>query len=432
LTQVPGLRVMARTSSFAFRGKEADVREIGARLNVEHILEGSVRRAGGRVRVTAQLFKTSDGYHLWSQRFDREMTDVFSIQDEISQAIVDSLRVQLVGDRPLVRRHLETVEAYQLYLRGRHQWNKWTREASQKAIQLFEEALRADPGYALAYAGLADAHAVLMSSESYGLMPREAAAKARLAALKALELDDGLAEAHSALGLVRLSYDWDWDAAEHEFRRALELNPNASNTYHWYSHLLISLWRLDESLDASRRALELNPVDPEMEAHMAFHYLCAGQYDDALDHCRRGLEIDEGFHELHWFIGETLNSMERYGDALEPLKKSIHLGGGTAAEWAALARAQAGIGRREEAQEILNRLEVPSEGRPPASFSVAVVHAGLGNLDSAVRWVEKAVDERSSWVPYLGVWPGLKNLRRIPLCRDLLRRLGLHSPRAAD
>ena len=232
LTQVPGLRVMARTSAFAFRGKEADVREIGARLNVEHILEGSVRRAGNRIRVTAQLVKASDGYHLWSQRFDREMTDVFAIQDEISQAIVEKLRVRLAGDRPLVKPHTDNVDAYHLFLRGRHCVLRMTPESLAKGKEYLEQAIALDPDYALAYAGMAEYYFV---SAFWGFMdPKEALPRIKSAAMEALSRDDTLAEAHAVLGVAKGIGDFDWVGAEQEFRRALELNPASPIVRYYY------------------------------------------------------------------------------------------------------------------------------------------------------------------------------------------------------
>ena len=265
LTQVPGLRVMARTSAFSFRGKEADVREIGARLNVEHILEGSVRRAGNRLRVTAQLVKASDGYHLWSQRFDREMTDVFAIQDEISQAIVEKLRVRLAGDRPLVKRYTENLAAYDLCLKARYHLLKMTQEGREAGRRYCEQAIALDPNYALAYVVLAESY--LWSAFWGSTDPREAFARAKSAALEALRLDDTIADAHSALGTVLGSGEFDWHGAEREFSRALELSPSSAAVRYDYAWcyamwFLYPLGRVEQALTEMRRALELDPLDP--------------------------------------------------------------------------------------------------------------------------------------------------------------------------
>jgi len=430
LSTLRSLKVISRTSIMRYKRTRKPLRDIASELQAQFILEGSVRRHGNDLRITAQLVDAVQDLHVWGERYSGRFDEVFQIQEAVATAIARALDLAVATDTRGHRRHAESVEAYQLYLKGRHQLNKWTRESQNKAIQLFEAALRLDPGYALAYAAIADAHATEISSESFGLTPREAGAKARDAALRALDLDDGLAEAHSALGHVRSSYDWEWDAAEREFIRALELNPSASSTYHWYSHLLISRRRFPESLAASQRALELNPLDAEMEAHLAFHHLCSGEYDHAIEHCRRGLEIDEGFHELHWFFAEALSSMGRYGEAIEPMERAIRLGGGTQAEWAGLARVFAGSGRRDKAEEILERLVAPSEERIPPSAWVAATYAALGDSDRALEWIEKAVEQRSLQVPYLGVWPAFRNLRDMPRYRDVLDRLGLGPPGA--
>ncbi|MBE3133066.1 MAG: protein kinase, partial [Acidobacteria bacterium] len=265
LTQVPGLRVMARTSAFAFRGKEADVREIGARLNVETILEGSVRRAGNRIRVTAQLVNASDGYHLWSQRFDREMTDVFAIQDEISQAIVEKLRVRLSANRPLVKRYTENLAAYDLCLKARYHLLKLTQEGREAGRQYCEQAIALDPDYALAYVVLAESY--FWSAYWGSTNPREAFARAKSAALEALRIDDTIADAHSALGTVLGTGEFDWHGAEREFRRALELNPFSAVVRYDYAWcyamwFLLPLGRVEQALTEMRRALELDPLDP--------------------------------------------------------------------------------------------------------------------------------------------------------------------------
>src|SRR5215470_12047163 len=243
LAKIDGLKVAARTSAFSFKGKDVDLRDIGRRLGVETVLEGSVRKAGNRLRVNAQLVNVADGYSLWSERYDRELQDVFSIQEELSLAIVDGLRLKLPGiDRAAVlRRYTDNPAAYQLYLRGRYHQNKWTPEGLRKSVEHYEQAIAIDQDYALAYAGLADSYASLGAANAFGLPVKETAPKAKAAAIRALELDSTLAEAHSALALVKLNFEWDWQGAEEAFKRALELNPNYSTGHHWYSHYLIAM-----------------------------------------------------------------------------------------------------------------------------------------------------------------------------------------------
>jgi len=280
LAQVAGLRVMARTSAFAFRGKEQDVREIGARLNVEHILEGSVRRLGSRIRVTAQLVKASDGYPLWSQRFDREMTDIFAIQDDISRAIVDKLRVRLAVDRPLVKRQTGSLEAYNLYLRARYQLYRFTPEGLAKSKEYYEQAIVLDPDYALAWQGLAGFYNLL---GTLGIMPPKAAnAQVDQATRKALQLDDLLAEGHAMMGALRAS-EFDWKGAELEFSRALELDPKSEDVMIWYDfYYLDPMRRLDEAIAAYLKAVEMDPLSPILQSRLGYNYLLKREWDRAI------------------------------------------------------------------------------------------------------------------------------------------------------
>src|SRR5512139_64538 len=308
LTQVPGLRVMARTSAFAFRGREVDVRKIGAELNVEHILEGSVRRAGNRLRVTAQLVKASDGYHLWSQRFDREMTDVFAIQDEISQAIVEKLRVRLTGARPLVKRYTENLAAYNLCLKARYHLLKMTQEEREAGRRYCEQAIALDPNYALAHVMLAESY---FWSAFWGSMdPREAFSRAKSAALEALRLDDTIADAHSALGTVLGSGEFDWHGAEREFNRALELNPSSAAirySYAWCYAMwfLYPLGRVEQALTEMRRALELDPLDPFYNSLVGYLLHSSGQFEPAVAQLQHAVDLDPTFFFAHWFLSSV-------------------------------------------------------------------------------------------------------------------------------
>src|SRR5512139_1421383 len=308
LTQVPGLRVMARTSAFAFRGRDADVRQIGARLGVEHILEGSVRRSGNRLRVTAQLVKASDGYHLWSQRFDREMTDVFAIQDEISQAIVEKLRVQLTGARPLVKRYTENLAAYDLCLKARSHLLKMTQEEREVGRRYCEQAIALDPNYALAHVMLAESY---FWSTFWGSMdPREAFSKAKSAALEALRLDGTIADAHSALGTVLGSGEFDWAGAEREFGRAMELRLSAAGVrydYVWCYAMwfLLPLGRVEQAASEMRRALELDPLDPFYNSLVGYLLHSSGQFEPAVAQLQHAVDLDPTFFFAHWFLSSV-------------------------------------------------------------------------------------------------------------------------------
>ncbi len=306
LTRLPGLRVIARTSSFSFRGKEADVRQIGATLNVGHILEGSVRKAGNRIRVTAQLVSAADGSHHWSERYDREMTDVFAIQDDICQAIVGKLRVELAPDHTLVKRYTENLEAYNLYLKGRYQLFKFTAEGFAKAKEHYDQAIASDPNYALAWQGLADFYHHL---GFFGYMPPKAAhAQAEQAARKALELDALLAEAHATMGVLR-ACEYDWKGAGLAFGRALQLDPTSGHVWAWYDYYyLVPMRRLDEAVAASERAAELDPLSAFSQWRLGYRYYLTRQWDRAIAQCRHVLELDPHYAWAHGFLAFTLHA----------------------------------------------------------------------------------------------------------------------------
>jgi len=427
LSKLEDLRVVARTSSFSFKGKNIDIREIGRKLNVETLLEGSVRKARDRLRINAQLINVVDGYHLWSERYDRKMEDVFAIQDEISQAIVDNLKIKLLAAEKAVfkKRYTENIEAYNLYLKGRYYWNKWTAEGYRKSVEHYQRALQVEPNLALAYAGLADAYSSLTSSAVVGLSPKEQIPMAKEAALKALELDDTLAEAHTSLAEIKLSYEYEWTAAEREFRRALELNPSLTNALHRYSHLLIALRRIEESLAVSLRALELDPLDPEMGVHLAWHYYNARQYDEAIEVCQRTIEIDPNFHEIYWFLGLVYEGKDMFADAITALQKALSLSGGSTVERAALGHVYGRAGMRDKAEKILEELSELSKQRHVSCLNFALVYASQDRKDQAVEFLEKGYRERSTWMPYIGVDPRLEPLQSNARFKDLLRRMNL-------
>src|SRR5438045_2040643 len=287
LAKVEGLRVVARTSSFAFKGKNADVSEIAQKLNVRTVLEGSLRRDGNRLRITAQLIDTRNGFHLWSETYERELQDLFAMQDEITRAIVNALKIKLAVALPMHKK--PNPEGYELDLKGRYFLN---RREMKRAIDYFQQALAKDPNDAVAYAGLSEAYLV-PAARLESVAPREAMPKAKEAASRALAIDDALSEAHASLANVTFFYDWDWPTAEKEFKRAIELNLNNADAHHWYSHYLMAQGRIEESLTQSKRALELSPFDALMNLHLTWHYIYARQYDQALDQIQKAIEMDK-------------------------------------------------------------------------------------------------------------------------------------------
>ena len=317
LNRLPGLRVIARTSSFSFRGKEVDVREIGAKLNVEHILEGSVRKAGNRIRVTAQLVSAADGAHRWSERYDREMSDVFAIQDEICEAIVDKLRVELAAGHTLVRRQTENLEAYDLYLKARYQLFRFTPDGLAKSKEYFEQAIALDPNYALAWHGLAGFYNVL---GVFGQIPPKAAnAQAEQATRKALQLDDRLAESHAMMGALRAG-EFDWKGAEPEFSRALELDSRSQDVLRWYDHYYLGpMKRVDEAVTAFLTAVELDPLSPFLQSGLGYNYFLKRDWDRAITQCLNALELDPQCW-AYVLLGSCYFHIGKYGDAIRAME----------------------------------------------------------------------------------------------------------------
>jgi len=429
LTQVPGLRVMARTSSFAFRGKEQDVREIGARLNVEHILEGSVRRSGNRLRVTAQLVTASDGYHLWSQRFDREMTDVFAIQDEISQAIVEKLRVRLTGDRPLVKRRTENLAAYDLCLKARYHIYKLTQEGREAGRRYCEQAIALDPSYAMAHVVLAESY---FWDGLWGSMDsRQGFSRAKSAALEALRLDDTLADAHSALGCVLGSGEFDWQGAEREFRRAEELSlPYAAAAYDYAwcfgMYFLLPLGRGEEALTEMRRALERDPLDPFYNSLAGYVLYALRQFEPAAAQLRHTIDLDPTFFFAHWFLSLLHAREGRIGEAIAASEKANEFSGGTAITVGDLGKVYALAGRTREARQLLEELTNRRQSTYVPASAFLFVHGGLGEREEALEWMSRGVDERDPiLMTSLRLSPSYDPLRSHPAYQALLRKMNL-------
>jgi len=422
LSPIDGMRVVARTSAFAFKGKNEDVREIGKKLSVTHILEGSVRKAGTRLRITAQLTSVSDGYQLWSQRFERTMEDVFAVQDEISAAIVERLSAELKGRapaKPTAQRRPQNLAAYDAYLRGRFHWAKGSLEGYTKSIECFEEAVAEDPGYALAYAGLSDAYswfAFLGSKSSEDMSP-----KAKQAALEAIGLDGELAEAHTSFGTIKFYFDWDWDGAEREFRRALELNPDSAVSLQAYAVFLGNLGRLEDAIETIKHALELEPLWSKANQDFGLWLYIAKRYDEAIAQLTRAIEIDPDFALTHLNLGMTYTETGEYTSAIEALRRGAEMGGGSLFE-TGLAIGYARSGRKTDALTILRQMqELPKEHRDPVH--IAWVLASLGEKASALESLEEAYAQRAPMLVTMPTFQWYDPLRDEPRFRDLFRRM---------
>jgi serine/threonine-protein kinase len=424
LTRIEGIRVTARTSAFAFRGIDQDVRTIGEKLNVGTILEGSVRRSGKRVRVNAQLVDTTNGFHIWSDRYDRELDDVFAIQDEIAAAIVEKLRVRLVGeaDRALVRRHTDNIEAYDFYLKGQYYAHNYTPEALAKSKEYFERAVRQDPDYALAYAGLAFYYGAL---GWFGLQPpRRVGAVAEEAALKALSIDPDLAEAHALMGVLRGISDLDWAEAEREFRMALELKPASAEIADLYSvHYLVPTGAPDRAIPRLRRALERDPLSVQLQNDLAWSYMLDRQYEVAIREYEKAQRIEPSYYLTQWGLGLSYFMIGRHDEGLAAYERAVELAPGISLSTGVLASGYAIAGRREEAVRMLDQLLEASQSRYVSPVSIAFVFVGLGAHDQAFQWLERAIDERDGPVFALKTSPFYDPLRQDPRYARLLTKL---------
>lgn len=425
LVRVDGLHVVARTSVFAYKNRSGDVRQIGRELGVATILEGSVRKAENRLRITAQLVATADGYHLWSETYDRELEDVFAIQEEIARSIMETLTPQLAKarDRPLVRRYTEDLEAFQLYLKGRHAWSKRVEEGLRTAVDFFERAIARDPDYARAHAGLADTYALLGIAE-YGFMdPRVVMPKAREAALRALDIDGELAEAQTSLAHIAAFFDWDPESAEQGFRRAIELDPGYAFAYHWYACLLSALGRHEEAVEAERKAQKLEPFSAIINKNVGTVLFYAGRQKEALEEYQRALELEPHYPRTLFYLALAHDLRSEFEEAVGWLESALAQDQSSTVMLAALGYTYALAGRRPEAEEVLTDLERRRTKRYVPAFNLALIHVGLGDLDPAMEWLEQAFEERSSWLLSLRVEPMLEPLREDLRFRKLAERV---------
>ncbi|MGH9362386.1 MAG: hypothetical protein ACRD2T_10760, partial [Thermoanaerobaculia bacterium] len=393
LGQLAELRVAGRSSSFFFKGRPDAVRRIGEELRVESVLEGSVRRAGERLRITVQLVNAADGYHLWSDRYDLAMEDVFAVQDEITARVVEALRLRLADPHRARRRAPPDLEAYHLYLRGRYHWNKRHEGALLAGVREFEQAIEKDPLYASAWAGLADSYALL---PSYTLArPADAMPRAKAAALKALEIDDRLPDPHAALGWVAMHYDWDWQGAESHFRRAIELGPGRATARHWYSFLLSALARSEEALLQAQKGAELDPLSLIVLVNLAQPLYFARRYAETIAQARRVVEMDASFPVGHLWLGLAYAASGRYAEAAVEQEAFASSYGRSPRGLGVLGHAKALAGGREEARALLAELEQRAEAGEAAAYYAAIVAMGLGETEAAIGWLERAMEERA-------------------------------------
>ncbi len=424
LSKIGALKVISRTSTMRYKKADKSIPEIGRELRVDAVVEGSVMRAGDRVRITAQLIDARTDKHLWAENYEGDLRDVFTLQANVARAITKEIQIKLSAQEQARLGSARPVdpEAHEAYLKGRYHLEKWSAESSKKAEEYFLRAIQEDPNYALAYVGLADTYNF---GRIPGLSSEELAAKEKAAVKKALELDDRLGEAHAALGNFKYINEWDFSAAEREFKKAIELNPNYTPARHWYSHYLIDMDRFNESLRESLKYVELDPISPGANLHLGYHYLAARQYDLAIDQEKKTLQMDPNYIEGHRQLGQAYLGKGMYEEALAELKKAAELAGAGSFQESRLAHAYAVAGRRAEAEKLLREFLARAKQGPVSPDRIIVIYAGLNDKDRAFEWLEKAYRERSSFP--LGIKNEMEydNLRDDPRYRDLLHRVGL-------
>jgi len=425
LAQISALRVISRTSAMQYKGTKKSLSEIAWELHVDAVVEGTVMHSGDRVRITAQLIEASTDHHLWAASYDRDLQNVLSMQEEVTRAIVSEVRVKLTAQEQarLANMHPINPEAFQLWLKGRYYWYKLNPEGLQKAIEYFQQALEKDPAYAPAYAGLADSYNLLAFFNVFP--PREVMPKAKAAAVKALELDDNLAEAHVSLGWAGFTYDLDWPAAGKYFDRAIVLNPAYPLAHSYYSLYLGALGRPEEGLTEAKRALDLDPVSPAINHYVVVQLYLARRFDEAIEQCRKTLELDPSFTPVHGTLAEVYSAKGMYREALAEYEEYSALSGGSPRSTAFVGYAHARLGQRSQAFRVLEQLRAASKQRYVPALSFAIVYVGLGEKEQAFLWLEKAYDERTNSLAYLKVQATWDPLRSDPRFADLVRRIGL-------
>jgi TolB-like protein/Flp pilus assembly protein TadD/predicted Ser/Thr protein kinase len=424
LAQIGELRVISRTSVMVYKGAKKPLPQIAKELDVDAVVEGSVQRSGDKVQINAELIQASSDRLLWAKSYERDLRDILTLQSEIAKAIVDEVEVKVTPQEQarLARSHSVNPKAHEAYLAGRFYWNKRTAEGLTKSIAYFEQAIADDPGYALAYAGLADSYHALPELTTVAV--GEALPKARTAALKALELDESLAEAHSALGTIKEDYDWDWTGAEKQYNRAIELNPGNSVARAFYSNLLLEEGRSAEALSQARTAQQLDPLSVLANDNLSAVLYFSGEYDQCIDQCRRTLELDPMSHQAHRHLGQAYAQKQLYAEAITELQKAIELSHGGDEALAELGYVFAVSGSKDKARSILQQLMHPVDDHL-SQYRLAIVYIGLRENDKALESLENAVRDRSPGVVHLKVSPPFLELRSNLRFQQLLRDMGL-------
>jgi serine/threonine protein kinase/Flp pilus assembly protein TadD len=425
LSRFKGWRVIPRTSMMRYKNTNKDIKQIGQELDVTTILEGSIGKESDDIRVNAKLIRIEDSISLWSDTYEKKLESVFAIQSDIAEKIANALQGELSPEEKerLEKKPTENLEAYNLYLQGRYFWNKRTYENLKKAIKYFEQAIKKDQNYALAYAGLADTYVVLPSYSP--VSPKIAFSMGKKAALKALEMDDTIAEAHASLAMVIIKNDYDWLAAERELKRAIELNPGLANAHHWYAFYLMWRGEHDGSIAEIKIAQECDPLSLIINANVGFMLYLARQYDQAIEKYRSALELDANFAELHEYLGKAYVQKGMYEEAIAKFQEAITLSGDDIENMAMLGHAYAASGRKDEALKVIGELKELSKRKHVSPYDMAVIYVALGEKNQAFAYLEKAYNERDDGVLYLKASPVWDSIRSDPRFKELLKKIGL-------
>jgi len=423
LAKIGDLRVISRTSAMQYKGVRKPLREIARELEVDAIVEGTVLRSGHRVRITAQLLEASRETHLWAESYERDLRHVLALQSEVARAIAEQVQVKLTPQEQAQFAQVQPVdpEAYEAYLKGRYYWNKRSGDALTKGAECFQQAIAKDPTYAAAYAGLADCAS---SAGWFGfLSPDEGCGKGKALALKALEIDPGLAEAHASLAWATVHYDYDFLAAEREYKRSLELNPRYATAHQWFGIFLAAVGRFEEAISELKQAVRLDPVSLMSTGSLAWVYLCARRYDQEIEECKKTLDLDRNFYHVRWGLGMGYLQKAMCEQAIVEMREAVKLSQDAPLVVGMLGEAYAAAGHRDEAQKVLEQLKELSKQRYVTPYIVGRIYAALNQVDEALRWLETAYREHAAWMVWLKVDARLDGLRSDPRFQDLLRRM---------
>ncbi|HEY6118514.1 MAG TPA: protein kinase [Pyrinomonadaceae bacterium] len=426
LSQLPGVKVIARSSSFKYKGKEIDTQEVARALGVEALVMGRIVQRGDTLAISIELVNARENTHLWGEEYDRKLSDLLSVQQDISREVSEKLRLRLTGEdqKRLAKRDTENADAYELYLKGRHFLNKPTEADIRKSIDYFQQAIDRDPNYASAYVGIAQAYGLLGGVLGF-VSPRYTATQGKAAVMKALAIDETLDDAHATLAQFKLYYDWDWSAAEKEYKRTLELNPNNPTAHGGYGTYLEALGRFDEAAAERERSRQLDPVSAFTTADVGYPLYYARKYDEALEHFRKGIELDSNLSWAHLWIGQVYVQQARYDEAFNEINRAISLSEGNVRGIATLGHAYAVSGKRSEALKVLAQLQEQAKQKYVSAYFIALIYSGLNEKDQAFAWLEKAYEERHPYLILIKSEPVFDNLRSDPRFQALLRRVGL-------